>query len=156
MSDRQSSKELKQKEITCQLINWPKQGKPLGSIKTSENEWFGVEPSLLKIFNVGEVCQVEYTETPKKQGDGVWLNIKRKVSSTPTAAQKAPYIAPKQRTDDRDQEQITVRLIMDKKITVDSTWVEIAEIMQQARKVYRMTWMADKPENPDINDDIPY
>ena len=110
---------------------------------------------LLRIFQQGEVCVVESTESPK-QGGGTWKNIKRKVSSTPTVAQKPPYIAPKQRTDDRDQEQITVRLIMDKKIQQDSTWVEIAEIMQQARKVYRMTWQMDKPENADINDEIPY
>ena len=149
------AKELKEIEITCQYVNFPKPGKRLGSIKTSEGEYYGVEPGLLRIFQQGEVCVVEYTESPK-HGGGTWKNIKRKVSSTPTVAQKPPYIAPKQRTDDRDQEQITVRMIMDKKIQPDSSWVEIAEIMQQARKVYRMTWQMDKPENVDINDEIPY
>ena len=36
---------------------------------------------------------------------------------------------------------------MDKKIQPDFSRTEIAEIMQQARKVYRMTWQMDKPEN---------
>lgn len=153
------AKELKEAEITVQSHKFD-DAKESGSLKSSEGKYYGVFGAagkhLLSQFVKGEVCKIEYTETPRKGGDGVWLNLKRKISTTPTVAQKAPYIAPKQRTDDRDQEQITVRLIMDKKITVDSTWVEIAEIMQQARKVYRMTWQMNKPENPDINDDIPY
>jgi hypothetical protein len=148
--------ELKRAEITCSIISYPKDGKKLGFVKSAEGEFYGADYGMLNRFQKGEVCVIEYSETPKKVGDGSWKNIKRKLSTTPTVAQKPPYIAPKQRTDDRDQEQITVRLIMDKKIQPDTTWVEIAEIMQQARKLYRMTWNVDKPENPDINDNIPY
>ena len=150
------AKELKEIEITCQYVNFPKPGKRLGSIKTSEGEFFGVEPSLLRIFQQGEVCVVEYTESPKT-GGGVWKNIKRKISSTPTALQKPPIQYPRARTNPVDQEQMFVVGLLKEMVTWDHTAIEIVEKTNDLRKVWRNTFGGSETNRDDeMRDEIPY
>lgn len=156
MSDRQPAKELKQIEITCQYVNAPKPGKKLGSIKTSEGEFYGVEPSLLGIFSKGEVCIVEYTESPKT-GGGVWKNIKRKVSSTPTALQREPVQYPRARSNPADSEQIFTTALLKEVYNKDMTALELVEEINKLRKVWKNTFGASEFHRDDeLRDEIPY
>jgi hypothetical protein len=48
-------------EITVQYVNFPREGKKRGSIKTSEGQSYWCLPALLREFQVGEVCKIEFT-----------------------------------------------------------------------------------------------
>lgn len=156
------AKELKQIEITCQQVNYPKAGKRLGSIKSSEGEFYGVEPSLLRIFEKGEVCLVEYTETPKKDGNGVWKNIRRKISSTPTVLANA-RTSPVQRGEMRprthpvDSEQMFVGQLLKQSYKPETTALELVEEINKLRKVWRNTFGGSETNRDDeMQDEIPY
>ena len=76
------AKELRKIQITCQYVNFPKPGKRLGSIKTSEEEFYGVEPGLICFvsFNKGKSVLSNTPNPPSRREEGEPKeHLKRKV-----------------------------------------------------------------------------
>ena len=94
-------------EITIQYVNFPKEGKKRGSIKSSEGKFYWAGADLLRRFTKGEVCVIEYASTPRDDG-GEWLTLKRKVSTSAMA----PSPAFRNRTDPAEQKQIFVTALL--------------------------------------------
>ena len=55
--------------LVIKYVNEPKPGKNRGSIKGTENEFFGVPQALLRLFEVGKTYDVTYTE------NGEWKTV---------------------------------------------------------------------------------
>lgn len=50
------------KTITVKYLNTPKEGKKRGSIKTTENDFFGIWPNQIALFEVGKTYDIEVEE----------------------------------------------------------------------------------------------
>lgn len=156
------SKPLLRAEITVQSHSFdPKKGKEgSGSLKSSEGTYYGVfgeaGQRLLNQFQTGEVCVIEYTETPRQSG-GTWKNLKHKVSSTPTVLAKPPIQHPRPRTNPVDQEQMFVVGLLKEIVTWDQTPLELVEKVNDFRKVWRNTFGGSETNRDDeMQDEIPY
>ena len=135
-------------EITVQYVNAPKQGKKFGSIKSSEGDYYGAPPSLLRFFKAGEVCTIEYKD------DGRWKTLVKKIGTT-----AAPPLAPppRQRTDPADTENMFINGWGQKFIEagkIDLTVTDIAQAVQIIREGYRRGSI--KPPNSDFGDQVGY
>lgn len=94
-------------EITAQYVNPAKPGKRMGSVKSSEGDYYGCDPIMLKRFTPGEVCTIEYSTRPK-DGGGEWRTIVRKISTS--AAAPSPQF--RNATAPKDSIQIFVTAIL--------------------------------------------
>jgi len=59
-------------ELTVQATGWPKPGKKMGWLKSSENQFFSIRPALVTQFTKGEVCHVTYTEGDLREDGTRW------------------------------------------------------------------------------------
>jgi hypothetical protein len=142
-------------EITVQFVNAPKAGKRLGSIKSSEGEYYGCDPATLGRFSKGEVCTIEYTETPK-DGGGTWKNIKRKISTS--SAPPAPSI--RNRTDPKDSEQMFVTALLKEALgsgKIEPTGAAIVACGSAFKQAYRQLFgdAAKQTTEAVMRDEIP-
>lgn len=72
--------------ITAKYVNPPKEGKKKGSVKTADDQMFGVWADKISHFQVGGIYDIEYTEETGQDGK-VWKTIKtatKKGESRPT------------------------------------------------------------------------
>ena len=104
-------------EITCQYVNKPKEGKKLGSIKSSEGTYYYVDPTMLSRFGVGEVCTIEFDVSD----DGKWKRIKRKISTS--AAAPAPTF--RSETSPKDSKQIFVTALLKEMVSGDDNQASV-------------------------------
>lgn len=68
-------------QVKVQYVNPPKMGKKNGSIKTPDNQIYGVPPNLLPQFQAGGTYQIEYNS---REFNGQWY--KTVAGVTPVAA----------------------------------------------------------------------
>ena len=107
-------------EITVQYCNPPKPGKRMGSIKSSEGEYYGCDPVMLKRFTAGEVCTIEYSTSPK-DGGGEWRRIVRKISTS--ASPPAPNF--RSQTSPKDSQQIFVTALLKEMVSATDTQASV-------------------------------
>ena len=150
-------------EITVQHVNWPKEGKKLGSIKSSEGIYYGADPGMLTKFRQGEVATIEYSETPKRDGDGTWKNIKRKISSLPPVVGNAKSTPVgrgemRQRTHPVDSEQMFIGCFINAGwFSKEQSTSDMVADVNQLRDVYRLTFGGSEAQRDDeMRDEIPY
>ena len=72
---------IKTRTVKIKYVNQPKDGKTRGSIKGTNDEFFGVHVSKLTMFEVGMTYDVSYTE------DGEWRTV---VSATLIEPERKP------------------------------------------------------------------
>ena len=94
-------------EITVQYVNFPKEGKRRGNVKTSDGVYYWTDAATLKRFSQGEVCTIQYDTAPK-DGGGEWRTIVRKISTS--AAAPAPNF--RSQTSPKDSQQIFVTALL--------------------------------------------
>lgn len=143
-------------DITVQFVNQPKPGKRMGSIKSSEGEYYGCPPTLLGQFRAGEVCKIDFNETPK-DGGGTWKNITRKIAG----AGPPPVIQlPRQRTNPGDSEQIYTTALLKEFIAagkLDLRTDSLVAATNAVREAYRQTFGGvEKRRDEEMDDSIPY
>ena len=78
----------KSMELTVQNLGWPKPGKKMGWIKTSEGQFLSLRPAMLTQFQKGEVCHVTYVEGDMKDDGTRWLTIVGKQAGAPGGPQQ--------------------------------------------------------------------
>ena len=139
-------------EITCQYVNAPKPGKKMGSIKSSEGEYYYVDPAMLQRFSKGEVCTVEYDATPK-DGGGEWRRIKRKIatSAAPPQAQFRNATSPK------DSVQIFVTACLEQMVSATDTQASIIAKGNMLKMAYEHLFGTPAKQTTEniLNDEIP-
>ncbi len=139
-------------EITCQYVNAPKPGKRLGSVKSSEGEYYYVDPIMLKRFSVGEVCTIEYEAKPR-DGGGEWKTIKRKISTS--AAPPVPQI--RARTAPADSKQIFVTALLKGMVTPQDTVTTIIAKGGMVKNAYEQLFGTEAKQTTEtiMKDEIP-
>ena len=80
---------VKTRTVKIKYVNQPKDGKARGSIKGTNDEFFGVHVSKLTMFEVGMTYDVSYTE------DGEWRTV---VSAALIEPERKAEPEPEQRT----------------------------------------------------------
>jgi hypothetical protein len=139
-------------EITCQYVNFPKEGKRRGSIKTSEGVYYWTDAAMLKRFSVGEVCTIEYDTAPK-DGGGEWRTIKRKIS-TSTAPPQAQFRHP---TAPKDSIQIFVTALLKGMVTPQDTQASVIAKGNMLKAAYQNLFGTEAKQTTEaqFNDEIP-
>ena len=119
-------------EITAQYVNPAKPGKRMGSVKSSEGDYYGCDPIMLKRFTPGEVCTIEYSTRPK-DGGGEWRTIVRKISTS--AAAPAPNF--RSQTSPKDSQQIFVTALLKEMVSTADAWTAAANATSRSQQVAR-------------------
>ena len=137
-------------EITVQYVNYPKEGKKYGSIKSSEGDYFSAMPPMLRMFTTGEVCTIEFKTTPEG-----YKNLVKKIGTT-----KAPPLSPppRQRTNPIDTENMFVTALLKSFIEagkIELSTTDIVAAIQDIKKAYRFT-STEKQISDDLNDSVDY
>ncbi len=137
-------------EITVQYVNFPREGKSRGSIKSSEGMSFWCAPALLRQFTVGEVCKIEYTTN--EQG---FNQLNKKIWNG--EAKTAPKQVTRSRMDPADARGAFVTVILEAFVKAGKVPLNrdaIATARQEIGAGY------DQSHNPqhrdDMQDEIPY
>jgi hypothetical protein len=60
---------IKSAVVTVKYLNPPKEGKTRGSIKGTNNEFFGVDAAKLSMFTIGMTYDIRYSE------NGEWRTV---------------------------------------------------------------------------------
>lgn len=145
-------------EITVQYRNEKKPGKPMGSLKSSEGVFYGCPDNLLFQFTVGEVCTIEYSETPKKSGDGTWKTVTKKLSGASPAQKTQPQI--RARVNPAEAEQMFVAALLKSFIEAGKLELSTAEIVAATNAIkdayHRTLGSSEKQHSDDMDDGIPY
>ena len=141
-------------EITVQYINAPKPGKKQGSIKSSEGDYFYCAPTMLHLFQVGEVCKIEFTETPK-EGGGVWKRLSAKLGG---GALKPLGPAPmRAMTNPKDSKQIFMTALLKEMVVETDTSTTIIQKGKYCSDAYDVLFgsVAKQTTAAEMNDEIP-
>lgn len=145
-------------EITVQYRNEKKPGRKMGNIKTSEGEYYGAPDNILFQFNKGEVCTIEYSESPKQDGSGVWKTITKKLSGASPAQKIQPQI--RARVNPAEAEQMFVAALLKSFIEAGKLNLSTAEIVAATNAIkdayHRTLGSAEKQHSDDMDDGIPY
>ena len=139
-------------EITVQYVNFPKEGKRRGSIKTAEGEYYWADAATLKRFSKGEVCTLEYDSSPK-EGGGEWRTIKRKVSTSATA----PVPQFRNPTAPKDSIQIFVTAILKGMVSPQDTQASIIAKGNMLKAAYQNLFGTEAKQTTEaqLDDQIP-
>lgn len=150
----QNGQAVETAEITVQYVNDPKPGKKWGSIKTTDGQYYSGPPAVLKLFQPGETCKIDFT---LGGNDGTLKAVKRK-HEVPPALQRPVAPAPRARTNPSDSEQIFVTAIVKHIATADMGRDEGKALVNLWRSVYADTFgsPAKQQINSEFNDEIPY
>ena len=141
-------------EITVQYCNAAKPGKKMGSIKSSEGEYYYCAPTMLHLFQVGEVCKVEFTERPK-EGGGTWKTLTAKLGG---GALKPLGPAPmRAMTNPKDSKQIFMTALLKEMVTETDTSSSIIQKGKSCADAYDVLFgsVAKQTTAAELNDDIP-
>jgi len=138
-------------EITVQYINPPKPGKKMGSIKSSEGDYYGCFPAQLHQFFVGEVCKLEY-----KQSESGYKSVVKKIGTTPL--NPVPMRA---RTAPADSEQIAVLAMVKSFIEAGKVELERSDLiacLETCKAAYRSVFRSPEIQTTqdELKDEIPY
>ena len=138
-------------EITCQYVNAAKPGKKMGSIKSSEGDYYYCQQHLLNLFSVGEVCKVEFTEKPK-DGGGTWKTLVTKLGGPMKGP--APMRAS---TSPKDSEQIFVTALLKEMVEKTDSSVTLLAKGNMLKGVYGQLFGGLEKQKTaiELNDDIP-
>ena len=141
-------------EITVQYINNAKPGKKMGSIKSSEGEYYYCAPTMLHLFQMGEVCKVEFTERPK-EGGGTWKTLTTKLGGpmkgpTPIRASTSP----------KDSQQIFITALLKEYVSLGAIPCDKASIVvagNQLKGAYQELFGSTEKQKTEIelNDELP-
>ena len=149
-----SAKPIETAEITVQYVNPPKEGKKWGSVKSAEGHYYYGPPSMTAMYQVGEVCKIEYE---MGGNDGQLRTLKRKLSQTPPALARPTPSPPRQRTNPTDSEQIFCTAIRKGMIDRKDSGASIVAKINLLREAYRVTFAApNRQANDEFNDEIAF
>ena len=143
-------------EFTVQVIG-RKDGKRMGYLKTSEDDWFNVPPPLMTQFHQGDVCTVEYTAKPR-QGGGEWRDITRILSKTSTVPPKVQASRPA--TNPTDSERMWSCAILEAFIRAGKVELDVTSLAA-ANKIVTTVYAnsfgsKDQRKDDEMQDEIPY
>ena len=141
-------------EITVQYVNAAKPGKKMGSIKSSEGDYYNCAPTMLHLFQVGEVCKIEY-ETSPKQGGGVWKTLTSKLGG---GALKPLGPAPmRAMTNPKDSKQIFISALLKGMVNGTDTATSIIQKGKACADAYDVLFgsVAKQTTEAELNDGIP-
>lgn len=142
-------------DITVSFVNYPKAPKKYGSIKSSEGHYYSSLPPMLRQFQVGEVCKVEYIETPEG-----YRNLKEKLGSSGAPAPKeAPSI--RARSNPVDAENIFVSAHLKEFIANGTVTLDVDVIVQAVkvlREAYKRTLggLENQRNDTDMRDEVQF
>ena len=144
-------------EITIQYVNAPKPGKKFGSIKSSEGDYYGAPPAMLKMFSVGEVCKIEFTTSE----DGQWKSITKKIGGAPKQAGPIPVPQIRARSNPVDNEHIFITACLKEFIAAGKVELETTAIVTAVntiRDAFRFTLggLERQRNEKDMQDEVPY
>lgn len=152
---------MPQSEITVQFVNYPKEGKRNGSIKSSEGDYYWGSETTLKQFQKGEVCTIEWNT----DDSGKWKRIVKKISSVPPvlAAGKSTSVGRgewRPMAHPVDQEQMFVGNLLRERPLLKQPAIEVTDLIEEInllRDAYRNTFGgSQKQRDPEMDDEIPY
>ncbi len=135
-------------EITVQYVNYPREGKTRGSIKSSEGMAFWGRTDMLKQFQVGEVCKVEFFTN--EQG---FHQLQKKIwngDATPAAK-----VATRPRSNPADSEDILVAVLLKEPRFDEWPVTDIVALIKKHRDAARMSSISAQRRD-DMADEIPY
>ena len=142
-------------EIEIAYVNAPKEGKKMGSIKTSDGTFYNVFPDKLSQFAKGAKYRIEYEARPK-DGGGEWRTIKRIIGNGAVAAPSNNYRA---RSNPSESKQIAVLAIVKEWVPHIPVGDEDALVhaLQVAMRAYdRTLGGVQAQQRDDMADNIPY
>ena len=142
-------------EITVQYINAQKPGKKMGSIKSSEGEYYYCAPTMLHLFQIGEVCKVEFTERPK-EGGGTWKTLVTKLGG---GALKPLGPAPmRAMTNPKDSKQIFMSALLKGMVGPTDTATTIIQKGKACGDAYDVLFgtVAKQTTEAEMDDEIPH
>jgi hypothetical protein len=140
-------------EITVQFVNDPKPGKKWGSVKDTNGNYYGGPPGMLRQFQVGETCKIEFE---LGGNDGTLKALKHKVA-IPQALARPVAVPPRARTNPVDSEQIFVTALMKGFLNQGDTATDIIGKINILRDAYRNTFGGSEKQRDDqMNDEIPF
>ena len=140
-------------EITVQYLNNPKPGKKMGSVKSSEGDYYNCPPQMLHIFKVGEVCKVEFTERPK-EGGGSWKTLVTKLGGALSPKGPVPMRA---MTNPKDSQQIFMTALLKEMVIPEDTASGIIQKGRYCKEAYQVLFGTVEKQNTEaeMNDEIP-
>ena len=141
-------------EITVSYINAAKPGKKMGSIKSAEGDYYYCQPTMLHLFQIGEVCKVEFTERPK-EGGGTWKTLVTKLGG---GALKPLGPAPmRAMTNPKDSKQIFMTALLKEMVVETDTSTSIIQKGKYCSDAYDVLFgsVAKQNTEAELNDSIP-
>jgi hypothetical protein len=143
--------------IEVAYVNEPKEGKKMGSVKTTDGEFYSVWPDKLANYIPGAVYEVEYTESEFK--GKTYKTIKGVKSRTGPAAKAAGANAPARNGHTQSVEMFVMGTIgrslqgtgtyPDKEVLVG--WLE------DAKDAWEMVFgPKQEKKKPELDDEIPF
>jgi len=144
-------------ELTVQNLGWPKPGKKMGWIKTSEGQFLSLRPAMLTQFQKGEVCHVTYVEGDMKDDGTRWLTIVGKQAGAPGGPQQKVVPQLRAATNPTDAEQMFVVALL-KETTLPSDSLDILRARgKQYKQLYQYLFGTQEKQKNDsrMDDEIP-
>jgi hypothetical protein len=144
-------------ELTVQNLGWPKQGKKMGWIKTSEGQFLSLRPAMLTQFQKGEVCHVTYVEGDMKDDGTRWLTIVGKQAGAPGGPQQKVVPQLRAATNPTDAEQMFVVALL-KETTLPSDSLDMLKARgKQYKQLYQYLFGTQEKQKNDsrMDDEIP-
>ncbi len=148
--------------IQVKYVNPPKPHKTNGSIKTPDDQMFGVKPDMLGLFQPNGTYDVEFSERQFNGQTYKTVTSVKKVDVAPapsTASGGAKYDT----TDDKTAERIFVCGALNAMISgghVEVSQVYISNVVNVLRASWAETFGSNQPpkfDNPDMGDEsIPF
>jgi len=145
--------EIKTATITVKYVNAPKEGKSRGSIKGTNNEFFGVPANKLSQFEPGMTYDIRYTQ------DGEWRTVvsgtliepARKATTAATSGAAPPAGDTNRATHPTDAERMFVCSLLNASITsrvVSLDPKDLAEATMTFKRLWNFAFVANQTAEP--------
>ena len=143
---------MPQADITVQYLNINKKNPKYASIKSAEGEYYSCAPEQLKLFSIGEVCNISYQVNAKGYKDFL---AKNNITST----KPIPIPQTRARANPADSEQIFTTALLKEFIVAQLVPLETTAIVtavKAIRDAYRFTFggLEKQRNDTDMNDEI--
>jgi hypothetical protein len=145
-------------ELTVQATGWPKPGKRMGWLKSSEGQFFSIRPAMVNNFAKGEVCHVTYIEGDLRE-DGTRWNpmILSKQAGAPSGSQQKVIPQIRAATNPTDSEQMFVVALLKETTTPTDTLQMLQARGDTYKKLFQYLFGNPEKRKNDqrMNDEIP-
>lgn len=152
-------------QVRVSFVNPVKPGKKNGSIKTADNQVYGVPPHMLGQFQEGATYSIEYEQ---HQWQGNWYKTVQKV--TPIAGPSDNVVRGKfGQTDDKTAERIFVCGLLNSAVENGQIRIDDQAMLQNAVMICRTVWantfgdlsstrqqLQQQTISQELNDEVPF